>query len=73
LSKSKLTFAEDVCKGCLLCVEACPKHILSLNLAYVNDKGYNPVKCDDPEQCIACAMCAVICPDSVIRVEREDL
>ncbi len=72
MAKARLTFAEDVCKGCLLCVDTCPKKILSLNLAYVNDKGYNPVKCDAIEECIACGMCAVICPDSVIRVEREE-
>lgn len=72
MAKGKLTFNESYCKGCLLCVDTCPQKILELNTDYVNDKGYNPVRCKDMDKCIACAMCAVICPDSVIRVERED-
>ena len=72
MAKGNLTFAQDFCKGCLLCVEACPKKILRLNPDNVNQKGYNPVECTDISQCTACAMCAVICPDSVIRVERDE-
>ena len=68
----KLTFARDYCKGCLLCVDVCPKKILRLNTDNVNQKGYNPVECTDMDACIACAMCATICPDSVIRVERDE-
>jgi 2-oxoglutarate ferredoxin oxidoreductase subunit delta len=53
-------------------VETCPKKILRLNLEQVNQKGYNPVECTDMALCTACAMCATICPDSVIRVERDE-
>ena len=28
---AKLTFREDLCKGCGLCVSACPKKILELS------------------------------------------
>jgi 2-oxoglutarate ferredoxin oxidoreductase subunit delta len=72
MAKAKLNFAADFCKGCLLCVDACPKKILRLNLESVNQKGYNPVECTDINECIACAMCCVICPDSVIGLERGD-
>lgn len=65
-----LTFDKESCKGCELCVAACPKHILALDKSDVNDKGYHPAALTDPEQCIACASCARICPDSVITVER---
>ena len=27
---AKVTFNEDICKGCGLCVNACPKHILAI-------------------------------------------
>lgn len=66
-----LTFNEATCKGCSLCIDACPKDILSLDTTRVNAKGYNPVKCDDIVPCTACAICARVCPDSVIKVERE--
>lgn len=71
MAKSKLTFDEKSCKGCLLCTNVCPKKILELDMERINAKGYNPVRCTDIEACIACAMCARICPDSVIKVESD--
>lgn len=68
---NKLTIAEKLCKGCLLCVETCPKGILALDKSKVNASGYNPVHCTDMGSCSACAMCARICPDSVIKVEKD--
>ncbi len=68
---NKLTFNTERCKGCGLCVEACPKKILVLDEAVLNSKGYHPAKVTDQEKCIACAMCATMCPDCVITVEKD--
>ena len=67
---AKLTFREDRCKGCGLCADACPKHILALSKTRLNQKGYSPVELTEPEKCIGCAFCATMCPDCVITVER---
>jgi 2-oxoglutarate ferredoxin oxidoreductase subunit delta len=67
-----VTIDETLCKGCELCVSACPKKIIAINRSKLNVRGYNPADVTKPEQCTACAMCAVICPDSAIRVERGD-
>lgn len=67
---ARLTFKEELCKGCGLCVAACPKHILELSNTHLNQKGYAPVKLMKPEECIGCAACAPMCPDCVITVER---
>jgi len=67
---AKLTFKEELCKGCGLCVGVCPKHILELSTSHLNQKGYAPVTLVDPQECIACASCALMCPDCVITVER---
>ncbi len=51
------------CKGCNLCVAACPSRILALDeaqLVYVTDIG----------KCIFCGLCAVRCPDFVFILER---
>ena len=69
--RANLIFDRDRCKGCELCIAACPKHILALDLSTVNKKGYHPAGVTDISQCIACACCARICPDSVITVEKE--
>lgn len=35
-----------------------------------NNKGYNIITVVDPDKCIGCAFCAIMCPDSVITVEK---
>ena len=66
----KLTINEERCKGCALCVRACPKDILRLSETKLNSKGYHPAELTDPEQCVACASCARTCPDAVIEIEK---
>lgn len=68
----KTTFLENVCKGCGLCVDACPKHIIGLRQDRINTKGYHPAGIIPGKEgdCIACAFCATMCPDCVITVER---
>ena len=67
---AKVTINELVCKGCGLCVRACPKDVLALSKTKLNAKGYHPAEVVVPEACIACASCALTCPDVAITVER---
>ncbi len=67
---AKVEFKEEICKGCGLCVSACPKNILELSKERINQKGYHPVEVIDQEKCIGCAFCATMCPDSVITVSK---
>ena len=66
-----LTFEQDKCKGCELCISVCPKHILGLADS-PNIKGYRPAECHDPDSCIGCASCAKICPDSIITITKDE-
>jgi len=70
MARGKVTFNEEICKGCELCVSVCPTKIISLNKNIINQKGYNPAYVTDQDKCIACGNCAIMCPDSVIKVER---
>ncbi len=58
------------CKGCELCVVACPADVLSLQPKEVNDRGYRYAFAAKPEACIGCAACATVCPDACIEVYR---
>ena len=65
----RVIFNEDVCKGCNLCVSACPQDIIFLD-DRINEKGYRPATVTEQDKCTSCAACARICPDTVITVYR---
>ena len=67
---AKLSFRTDLCKGCGLCVDACPKKVLRLATDKINKNGHHPVEAADEVACIGCAFCATMCPDCIIQVER---
>ena len=63
-----LVIATDRCKGCELCVTACPPHVLALDLSTVNGLGHHPVRLLEAARCTSCALCAKVCPDAVFTV-----
>ena len=67
---AKVTFNDDRCKGCGLCVDACPKKIVIMAKDRINQKGFHPATVVEMDKCIGCAFCATMCPDVVIEVER---
>ena len=67
---NKVSFKRNLCKGCGLCVTACPKKLIALDTKTVNAKGYHAAEITNQAECIACAMCARMCPDLVITVEK---
>ena len=63
---------ELFCKGCELCVEACPQDVLSINMDYLTPKGYHPVQLTEGEKsCTGCAICALVCPEAALTVFRD--
>ena len=40
----KVTINNNLCKGCEMCVAACPKKILELDKTITNSKGYQDRK-----------------------------
>ena len=68
--KGAVTVNIDRCKGCDLCVVACPTNTLSLQPNEVNDRGYHFAFVKNPDACIGCASCAMVCPDACFEVFR---
>jgi 2-oxoglutarate ferredoxin oxidoreductase subunit delta len=71
MAKVKGTIVVDIekCKGCELCVVACPTKVIRL-APDVNGKGYHFAYMELPDECTGCSNCAEVCPDVVIQVYR---
>ncbi len=61
--------ATEICKGCELCIDACPQDSLALSSS-INRKGYRFAELVQ-DNCTGCINCALVCPDSAITVYRE--
>ena len=68
-----VVITEDRCKGCALCVDACPKDVLALAERKVNVHGYSYVEAIKADDCIGCASCGIVCPDGCITVYRKKM
>jgi 2-oxoglutarate ferredoxin oxidoreductase subunit delta len=67
----KIVISEKFCKGCGLCIEVCPQHLLR-TAKHVSTTSYHPAELVDPEgKCTACGLCALVCPEAAIHVYRE--
>jgi 2-oxoglutarate ferredoxin oxidoreductase subunit delta len=51
-------------------VGACPERILKLSRDRFNGQGLPFSVCFEPERCTACMSCAIICPDTAIRIVK---
>ena len=66
---AEVKFRKERCKGCGLCVEACPKKIISISSS-INRSGYAVAKVSEMTLCTGCCLCAEMCPDVAITVYR---
>ena len=68
MAKGTIVVDIEKCKGCAVCVGACPGKVIALSKK-VNGKGYNYLEMAN-ENCTGCTNCAIVCPDGVITVYR---
>ena len=68
-SRGTLVIARERCKGCELCIPACPPRVLEMSQA-PNTIGFRY-----PELapgCTGCGACLMVCPDFCFEVYRYD-
>ncbi len=70
--KGAIVVDTERCKGCDLCVVACPLSVIKL-AKEVNVKGYNFALPVLEDTCNGCGSCATVCPDGCITVYKVKL
>ena len=70
--KGAVVVDTDRCKGCALCVNACPQGVIVL-ANRVNVHGYPYVEPTQIDKCTGCTSCAIVCPDACITVYRKKM
>ena len=70
LTRGTVVIDVEACKGCDLCIGACPPGVLVMTTHEVNARGYRfPLLVAG---CTGCRACAQICPDFVFQVYKYD-
>jgi 2-oxoglutarate ferredoxin oxidoreductase subunit delta len=70
VSRGTVVIDVEACKGCDLCISACPPGVLSMTDHEVNTRGYRyPVLVAG---CTGCQACSQICPDFVFQVYKYE-
>ena len=62
---------EETCKECGYCIHFCPQQSVLKQGDKVNKKGYRFTVVEDMTGCIACGICATVCPEIAITVKRD--
>ncbi len=63
--KGAVVVNKERCKGCELCVVACPCQVLALQPTEVNDKGYHYAFMQNPDACIGVQVVVLYAPTGV--------
>jgi 2-oxoglutarate ferredoxin oxidoreductase subunit delta len=69
-SKGTITLIDTLCKGCGWCIEYCPVDALAESDEFNLHGYYYPVLID-PDGCVNCGYCQLICPDFAIWSDKE--
>jgi 2-oxoglutarate ferredoxin oxidoreductase subunit delta len=69
LTRGTLVIDTERCKGCELCIPACPPGVLSMS-SVTNGMGYRYPELS--AGCTGCRACHEVCPDYVFEVYKFD-
>ncbi len=70
MAKGEIVILEDLCKGCALCVEFCPKECIRISKDKFTKSGALLPEFVNEEECVACKFCGNLCPDFAIEVYK---
>jgi 2-oxoglutarate ferredoxin oxidoreductase subunit delta len=66
----EIVIDDQFCKGCNLCIEVCPRKVFTPS-GRRSRAGYSMPQATDLDQCSACFLCEMTCPDLALTVIEE--
>jgi len=70
LTRGTVVIDVDACKGCDLCIPACPPAVLVMTTTDVNHNGFRYPRL--LPGCTGCRACLDVCPDFCFEVHKYD-
>jgi 2-oxoglutarate ferredoxin oxidoreductase subunit delta len=70
LTRGTVRIDVEACKGCDLCIPACPPGVLTMTTDRFNRRGYRYPELS--AGCTGCNACAQVCPDFCFQVWKLD-
>jgi len=69
LTRGTVTIASERCKGCELCIPACPPRVLHMSAAHNAQGAHYP---ELTPGCTGCGACLLVCPDFCFEVYQYE-
>jgi 2-oxoglutarate ferredoxin oxidoreductase subunit delta len=66
----RLNLNTAYCKGCGICIEACPKNAIASS-GRIDGKGHVLPQEGDMKRCSGCRLCELVCPDFAIALTED--
>lgn len=60
---------KELCKGCWICINFCPKNVFEISNK-INNRGYYLPKIARADKCSYCRFCELLCPEFAIIIKR---
>lgn len=70
MPKGKIKITEEFCKGCQLCIQFCKQGCIEISSDRYNPNGFLLPDFVNEDDCIACGICAWMCPECTIDVYK---
>ena len=61
---------DELCKGCEICSDLCPRNVLAPSKA-LSKRGYYLPVAVKKDKCTGCRQCELMCPEMAILISKE--